>query len=62
MVATEAACLVRYRNYAVAAAEGEHVQIAAEFAELAALEFQHFVRASERVNQLGGTTGMSRCR
>src|ERR1051325_1299494 len=54
VLATELVCWMRYSRHAISATGIDRAQVAAEFAEHAAQERDHAMRAAERISQLGG--------
>lgn len=55
VVATEIVCFMRYTQHSIVASGINRAPVAAEFTEHAAEEWQHCLRAAERISQLGGT-------
>ncbi|MFQ6142075.1 ferritin-like domain-containing protein [Streptomyces seoulensis] len=54
VVATEVVCWMRYTRHAISATGIDRAQVSAEFSEHAKEEWDHALRAAERVSQLGG--------
>lgn len=54
VVATEVVCWMRYTRHAISATGIDRAQVSAEFHEHAKEEWDHAVRAAERISQLGG--------
>lgn len=53
-LASEAVCVLRYRQHQIAAKGIDFPQVAAEFKEHAESEEQHMLMLAERIDQLGG--------
>lgn len=54
VVATEVVCWMRYTRHAISASGIDRAQVSAEFTEHAKEEWDHALRAAERISQLGG--------
>jgi bacterioferritin len=59
VVATEMVCYLRYTQNAIVAQGIDREQVAAMFRDHATEELGHFQRASDRINQLGGSPDMN---